>query len=57
MFLKILQISQENTCVYTGKYISLFNKRDSNRDSNLGVFLWNLRNFEKHLLTSDSIKI
>ena len=41
-FLKILYISQENTCALG---LQLYEKRDSGT----GVFLWILRNFQEHL--------
>ena len=40
VFLKISQISQENTCVGVWRPEALLR-----RDPNTGVFLWDLRNF------------
>ena len=51
VFLKILQNSQESTCV--GVSLRTFKSAIlSKRDSNANVFLWILRNFEEHFRTT-----
>ena len=47
MFLKIFQNSQGNTCVGDSFLIKL-------QDSNIGVFLWILRNFSEHLFSQNT---
>ena len=55
LFLKILQISQENNCARVSFLIKLQASGLQlyyKRDSGTGVLLWNLRNFEEHLRTT-----
>ena len=51
MFVKFLQISQENTCVGVSltKLQAFGSGTLLKRDSNTGVFLWNLQNFYERL--------
>ena len=60
VFLKVLQISQESTCVG----VSFFTKFQAfrpatilKRDSYTGVFLWNSRNSEEHLFWKTSERL
>ena len=59
MFLKILQISQESTCVEVSFYIvaSLQVCNVTKKDSYAGAFLWNLRNSEEHLFWRTSERL
>ena len=55
LFLKILQMSQEYTCVGVSFFAKMKAFRPATllkRDSYTGVFLWNLRNSQEHRKTS-----
>ena len=56
--IKILQISQKNTCFGVSFLIKLQALRPVTllkRDSNTIIFLWNLRNFQEHLFWRTTI--